>query len=85
MKQVNGRIRDKYKFKEWLKDHYSDLQFEAVKGKTNYKLFDYLFQRKNMFLVMGAYGRNPLSEFFKRSRADLLIRTITQPIFIAHL
>jgi hypothetical protein len=77
--------RDKYKFKEWLKDHYSDLQFEAVKGKTNYKLFDYLFQRKNMFLVMGAYGRNPLSEFFKRSSADLLIRTITQPIFIAHL
>ena len=76
---------DKYKFKEWLKEHYTDLHFEALKGKTDTKLFDYLFKRKNMFLVMGAYGRNVLSGFFKRSHADLLIKTVTQPIFIAHL
>lgn len=77
--------RDKYKFKEWLKGHYTDLHFEALKGNTDTKLFDYLFKRKNMFLVMGAYGRNALSQFFKRSHADLLIKTVTQPIFIAHL
>jgi len=76
---------DKYNFKEWLKDHYADLHFEAIKGSSDAKLFDYLFKRRNMFLVMGAYGRNALSEFFKRSHADLLIKTITQPIFIAHL
>ncbi len=75
---------DKYKFKEWLKEHYTDLHFEALKGKTDSKLFDYLFKRKNMFLVMGAYGRNALSQFFKRSHADLLIKTVTQPIFITH-
>lgn len=76
---------DKYKFKEWLKEHYTDLHFEAQKGKTDTILFDYLFKRKNMFLVMGAYGRNVLSQFFKRSHADILIKTVTQPIFIAHL
>ena len=76
---------DKYKFKEWLKEHYTDLHFEALKGETDTKLFDYLFKRKNMFLVMGAYGRNALSQFFKRSHADLLIKTVTQPIFITHL
>ena len=75
---------DKYKFKEWLKEHYTDLHFEAQKGKTDTILFDYLFKRKNMFLIMGAYGRNVLSQFFKRSYADLLIKTVTQPIFIAH-
>jgi hypothetical protein len=76
---------DKYKFKEWLKDHYTDLHFEALKGDTDAKLVDCLLNRKNAFLVMGAYGRNALSHFFKRSHADLLIKTVTQPIFIAHL
>ena len=75
---------DKHKFKEWLQDHYTNLHFEAVKGKTDSGLFDLLFTRKNMFLVMGAYGRNALSRFFIRSLADPLIGSITQPIFIAH-
>jgi len=62
-------------------------QFEMAKRGQfcRYLQFDYLFKRKNMFLVMGAYGRNALSQFFKRSHADLLIETVTQPIFIAHL
>lgn len=76
--------KDKNKFMEWLQDHYKNLRFEAVKGKTENVLFDHLFKRKNMFLVMGAYGRTSLSRFFKRSHADLLINTVTQPIFIAH-
>jgi hypothetical protein len=87
--QVNeeGEWKDtnKYKFKEWLKEHYTDLHFEALKGSTDVKLFDCLFKRKNMFLVMGAYGRTGLSQFFKRNQADLLINTVTQPIFIAHI
>jgi nucleotide-binding universal stress UspA family protein len=79
------RDRDKHKFREWLKEHYTDLHFEVFKGSGETKLFDCLFKRKNMFLVMGAYGRNALSQFFKRSHAELLIKSITQPIFIAHL
>ncbi len=76
--------RDKYIFSEWLKDHYGNLHFEALKGDTNTVLFDYLLRRKNIFLVMGAYGRNTLSQFFKHSRAELLIKGTSQPIFIAH-
>ncbi|HZK64677.1 MAG TPA: universal stress protein [Puia sp.] len=75
---------DKHRFNEWLKDHYTNLHFEAIKGKTDEGLFDLLFNRKNMFLVMGAYGRNALSRFFIGSHADPLIKSITQPIFIAH-
>jgi hypothetical protein len=86
--QVNGtgvwKDPNKYEFTEWLKEHYTDLHFDALKGDADVKLFDYLFKRKNMFLVMGAYGRNALSKFFKRSHADLLINMVTQPIFIAH-
>lgn len=75
---------DKNKFKEWLREHYIDLQFVALKGKSETVLFDYLFKRKNIFLVMGAYGRTTISQFLKHSHADLLMNTITQPIFIAH-
>lgn len=75
---------DKNKFKEWLREHYTDLQFVALKGKSEIVLFDYLFKRKNIFLVMGAYGRTTISQFLKHSHADLLMNTITQPIFISH-
>lgn len=76
---------DKYKFNEWLKEHYTNLHFEALKGEIDTGLFDYVFKRRNIFLVMGAYGRTALSQFFKRSHADLLIKTVSQPIFITHL
>lgn len=75
---------DKYNFSEWLQEHYTNLHFEALKGETEKTLFDYLLKRKNIFIVMGAYGRNAVSSLFSHSRADLLIKTLTQPIFIAH-
>jgi hypothetical protein len=76
---------DKQHLKEWLNDHYTNLHFEAIKGTADTQLFNYLFNKKNMFLVMGAYGRNPLSEFFKPNPADMLIKTVTQAIFITHV
>ncbi len=76
--------REKYKLKEWLKEHYKNFQFEVYKGSNNAAMFDYVFSRKNIFLVMGAYSRNTLSQFFKHSGADQLMRTMSQPIFIAH-
>jgi len=56
-----------------------------LKGDPDSKLFEELLVRKNIFLVMGAYGRNAVSRFFKRSQADMLIKAVSQPIFIAHL
>ncbi|MEO7982441.1 MAG: universal stress protein [Bacteroidota bacterium] len=76
---------DKYYLTEWLKEHYTDLHFETRKGDSDTELFEWLFKRKNTFVVMGAYGRTTLSQFFKRSHAELLIHLLSQPIFIAHL
>ncbi|MES1220122.1 MAG: universal stress protein [Bacteroidota bacterium] len=72
------------KFKEWISGHYSSIGFQVLKGDTETELFAQLFKRKNVFIVMGAYGRSALSQFFKHSRADLLIKAITQAIFITH-
>src|SRR4030095_15620472 len=86
--QVNesGRWEEegKYNFSEWLRIHYSNVHFQALTGETDRALFDYLVKKNGVFLVMGAYGRNALSQFLKHSRAELLIKTLTQPIFIAH-
>jgi len=86
--QVNekGEWRDEDidNLKEWLQDHYSSIHFEALKGDTDSELLGYLLRRKNVLIVMGAYGRTSVSQFFRHSRADILIRTISQPIFISH-
>lgn len=76
--------QDKYNFREWLQHHYNAVGFETLKGDADDKLFDYLFKRKNVFIVMGAYGRTALSQFFHRSHADRIINTVTQPLFISH-
>jgi hypothetical protein len=76
--------QDKYNFKEWLQNHYSSVDFETLKGDTDTELLGCLLKRRNVFVVMGAYGRTAVSQFFQHSRADILIKTISQPIFISH-
>jgi len=73
------------KLKEWLGAHYTNHSFEALEGDAEIRLFDYLLKKDKALLVIGAYGRSGLSQFFKRSHADLLLKTLIQPIFISHL
>ncbi|WP_153798379.1 universal stress protein [Foetidibacter luteolus] len=75
---------EKYNFKEWLKKHYNLTVFEIIRGQAEAELFSYLFKKKNTFIVMGAYGRSSISRLFSPSHADLLIKTLTHPFFIAH-
>ncbi len=76
---------EKHKLNEWLQIHYTNIQFEILQGITETKLFEYLLKKQNIIVIMGAYGRNKIAQLFKNSHADILIKTITQPIFIAHI
>jgi len=78
-------IRAKPKIMEWLKTHYTDIHFKILNGDSSETLFKYLFEKKNLLLVMGAYGRGLLSTLLKPSRATLIVRTSNFPIFIKHL
>jgi nucleotide-binding universal stress UspA family protein len=78
-------IEDQFKMKEWLKAHYDDVEFVLLKGDASDQLFGYLLEKKNAVVVMGAYGRNMVSRFFKPSHAKLIVKSINLPIFIAHL
>ncbi len=75
---------EKRELGSWLQNHYSSVGFDSKSGDTTYELLASLFLRRNVFIVMGAYGRNAVSRFFRHSEADLLLKTISRPIFIAH-
>jgi hypothetical protein len=83
-KENDTTVKGKYKLKEWLKAHYSNIDIVLLEGDSRYKLFDYILKQKNAFIVMGAYGRNMIANFFSGSHADFIVKVIDLPVFIAH-
>jgi hypothetical protein len=83
-KEKRSTIDEQFKMKEWLSAHYQDPEFVILAGDASDELFGYLLEKKNAIVVLGAYGRGILSRFLKPSHANLLLRTINLPIFIAH-
>jgi nucleotide-binding universal stress UspA family protein len=73
------------KMSGWLSAHFPNVVHTSLKGDAKTELFKYLLPKENRIVVMGAYGRSQLSQFFRRSTADILIRDVDLPFFIAHL
>jgi len=86
--QVNEKehktVIEKEKIGELLQMHYSAIGFQHLIGNAGNELYRYLLGKKNAFVVMGAFGRSMLSDFFKPSTAELVVKTINLPVFIAH-
>ena len=87
--QVNNRSEVEFdesdrRMMEWLRAHYPSICYHALKGDAKDELFNYFFMQQNKLIVMGAYGRSMLSNFFRKSDADLLIRMVDLPLFITH-
>jgi len=68
----------------WLSRHFSYADYVTLEGKPEDELITYLLKKKSCMVVMGAYGRNMVSRFFRHSHADLLIKTLAYPLFITH-
>ena len=83
-KAGDSLIREKGKIAELLKLHYPNFEFQLLHGKAADELFGYLLGKKNVFVVMGAFERNVLSGLFSHSTAEIIIKTINVPVFIAH-
>ena len=81
---ASGIMEEKTRIESWLKDHFANVPIETLNGNLSDELFTYFLMKKNVFIVMGAYGRNLLSRFFHKSAADVLMRTVDLPLFIAH-
>jgi nucleotide-binding universal stress UspA family protein len=78
-------IYEKEKIRGLLKGHYSQIGFLVLNGDPTIELFTYLLQKKDAFVVIGAYGRKMLTNILGGSRADLVMRITDLPLFITHI
>ena len=72
------------RLKEWVGNHYTHFQHEIKTGTVRQILFDSVFKKENIFIVMGSFGRSAMSIVFRKATAESLIKITTQPVFIAH-
>lgn len=80
----NQPIVEREKVGELLQMHYSAIGYHRLSGNAGNQLYGYLRAKKNVFVVMGAFGRSMFSDFFKHSTAELIVETINLPVFISH-
>ncbi len=79
------RLPDNKLMREFIKRHFPKARFTVVTGGAEEQILGYLRNHKeNELLVLGAYQRGELSRLFKKSMADILMKELETPLFIAH-
>jgi hypothetical protein len=74
-------ITEKKRLKEFMMMYFDAVHYDTLRGDADTELFKKFLAQRNKILVMGAYGRK---KFFSHSTADILLKTLNIPIFIAH-
>jgi hypothetical protein len=71
--------------KEFMKRHYKGVVYKILKGIPEEEIVHYLReQSQNTMIVLGAYRRGRVSRWFRQSMADVLMKELKSPLFIAH-
>ena len=71
--------------REFIKRHFTKAVFTIEKGIPEEQIPGYLRNHKeNELVVLGAYQRGELSRWLKTSMADILMKELDTPLFIAH-
>ena len=85
LKRANEEFDEEHRrVMDLLRAHYPSVAYHGLKGDVKDELLTHFFMTSKKIIVMGAYGRSMLSNFFKKSSADVLLRTVDLPLFIAH-
>lgn len=83
LKDEKDSLTERKKLVELMMLHYNSLSYDHLEGDdVETALFRQFVGKRNIMLVMGAYGRKKL--LTDHSTADILLRNIDVPIFIAH-
>ena len=70
---------------EFIRTHFPEARITVTQGDAEEEIVAYLRRGKeNELVVLGAYRRSELSRWFKTSMADILMRELDTPLFIAH-
>jgi hypothetical protein len=71
--------------KVFMKRHYPKAKYIIMKGWAEEEIIAYLkLQEENTLVILGAYRRGAVSRWFRESMADILMRNLKLPLFIAH-
>ena len=78
-------LPDNKLMKEFMKRHYAKVIYTILKGWAEDEIIRYLHQiSEDVLVVMGAYQRSTVSRWFRESMADILMKEVKFPLFIAH-
>lgn len=75
---------EKLKMESWLSRYYANIEFKSLEGNSKSGLLEFVLGKERIMIVMGAYGRNPVSNFFSGSHATPITRYTSKPVFISH-
>lgn len=83
--QNSLELPDDKLIKEFVKCHYPDATYTILYGKADEQIVTFLkSQNQNVLVILGAYNRSTVSRWFKKSMADILMKEVSLPLFIAH-
>ena len=78
-------LPDNKLMKEFMKRHFPKAKFTVIKGWAEEEITKYLKKTtENTLVVLGAYRRGNISRLFRQSMADILMKEVKFPLFIAH-
>ena len=78
-------VPDNRLMKEFMKRHFPTAAYTVLKGEADLNILKHLATLMgNAVVVLGAYERGMVSRWFKPSMADILMKELNLPIFIAH-
>jgi nucleotide-binding universal stress UspA family protein len=81
----NLHLPDNRLMKEFVKRHFENASYEVLQGNPEHEIVNHLKRsEQNPLVVLGAYQRNLVSRWFRRSMADVLMEKLTSPLFVAH-
>lgn len=71
--------------KEFMNCHFPEAAYTLLQGDPENEIVRYLKQGKgHPLVVLGAYRRGRVSRWFKPSMADVLMKNLSLPLFVAH-
>ena len=71
--------------REFIKRHFPKANYIIEKGEPEEQVLGHLrYHKANDLVVLGAYHRSEISRWFKTSMADILMKELDTPLFIAH-
>lgn len=78
-------LPDNKLMKEFMKRHYPKSTYTILKGLAEESIVKKLKEKdEHTLVVLGAYRRGAVSRWFRESMADVLMKEVKLPLFIAH-